>query len=161
MRNVEFAHELLEPRFEPEPVVQNQIGLGGAPEITRSRFVAVNLGAKLGDRLHLEVLPRHIARDIGEHRERGEHDRLGAGVGTRVVAGVGRTTTSRSRGATTQPDGEQRQSDCGRAPSFPHDSRVVFVRPTSKVWAPKLLVYRSRLRTSDAGNHSWSRERPV
>ena len=77
--------ELLEPALEVQPVPEHQLGALGAHQITRGGLVVVNLGARLGDRLHHRCVASHIARHVGDDREGGHH--LQFGCGTRRIPG--------------------------------------------------------------------------
>ena len=70
------SRETLGPQLQPQPVLNNQIRLAGALDVTGGGLVAVDLGTGLDDRSHLQPITRHIPGQIGQNREGGEH--LGA-----------------------------------------------------------------------------------
>ena len=51
------AHELLEPAFQSQAVVQDEIGLLRPHDVAGGRLVVVDLGADLGDRLDDQLIP--------------------------------------------------------------------------------------------------------
>src|SRR5699024_8457125 len=99
--------ELLEPGFEVQPVVQDQIRLGGLRDVPGSRLVAVDLRADLSDRLDLQVLTGDVLRDVLQHRERGQHRAhvpvaaLGEPVGPATVRCRQRSDRTRDRSTHT------------------------------------------------------------
>ena len=67
------SRETLGPQLQPQPVLNNQIRLACALDVTRGGLVTVDLGTGLDDRSHLQPITRHVAGQIGENREGGEH----------------------------------------------------------------------------------------
>ena len=64
------------PQLQAQAVLNNQIRLAGALDITGGGLVAMDFGARLNDLGHLQPITSHVAGHVGQHREGGEH--LGA-----------------------------------------------------------------------------------
>ena len=79
--HVQALHELGEPGFEVQAVVQDEVGFGGLADVAGGGFVAVDLGAGLGDGLDRELVPGNVPGDVGQHGEGGQHHGLVAAVG--------------------------------------------------------------------------------
>ena len=89
MRHVQTLHELPEPRFEVESVVQDQVGLGRLADIAGRWLVAVDFGACLGDGLHRQLVPRNVPGHIRQHRKGGQHHGLLTVAVARRIAAAG------------------------------------------------------------------------
>jgi len=68
----EVGQELLEPALEVEAVPQHEIGARRRDDVLRRRLIAVDLGARLGDRDDVDPIARHIARHVGDDDEGGD-----------------------------------------------------------------------------------------
>ena len=65
------SRETLGPQLQPQPVLNNQIRLAGALDVTGGGLVPVDLGTGLDDRSHLQPITRHVAGQIGQNSEGG------------------------------------------------------------------------------------------
>ena len=73
VRHIEVFHELGKPRLKIQPVVQDQVSLGGFSDVTRRWLVAVDLGAGLGNGLHAQFVAGNVLGDVCQHGESCEH----------------------------------------------------------------------------------------
>src|SRR5699024_2408385 len=80
VRHIDVVDELGQPLLEIETVVEDEVGLRGLADVYRGRLVAVDLRTDLRDRFYLEMLAGDVVRDVGEHREGGEHHGFAAVV---------------------------------------------------------------------------------
>ncbi len=67
----QIGKKLFEPAFEVQPVPKDEIGVTGAHDILRRRFIAVDFRAGLGDRDDLRCVPGDVPCHVGQHGEGG------------------------------------------------------------------------------------------
>ncbi len=81
------AEELLEPGLQVHAVPEHEVGSGGAHDVLRGGLVAVDLGAGLGERVHVGDVARHVARHVGDDGECSDDLDTLAGPGLGGVGG--------------------------------------------------------------------------
>ena len=91
--SVGFFNELREPGFEVQTVVEHQVGGVRLLQVGGGGLVLVDLGAGLGERFDVQVVARHVAGDICEHGEGGEHGLLAA-TALSAIGGAGSATAA-------------------------------------------------------------------
>ena len=64
--------EALEPALQVQPVPQHQLRALGPHQVSWRGLVVVDLGAGLGDRLHVGGITGHVARHVGDDGEGGD-----------------------------------------------------------------------------------------
>ena len=64
--------EALEPALQVQPVPQHQLRALGPHQVSRGGLVVVDLGAGLGDRLHVGGITGYVARHVGDDGEGGD-----------------------------------------------------------------------------------------
>ena len=71
-----FFNELREPGFEVQAVVEHQVSGVRLLQVGGGGLVLVNLCAGLGEGFDVQVVACHVASDVCEHGEGGEHSLL-------------------------------------------------------------------------------------
>ena len=85
---VGLFHELSEPGFEVEAVVEDQVGGVRLLQVGGGGLILVNLCAGLGEGFDVQVVACHVAGDVCEHGEGGEHGLLAAAA-LSAIGGAG------------------------------------------------------------------------
>ena len=91
--SVGFFNELREPGFEVQAVVEHQVGGVRLLQVGGGGLVLVNLCAGLGEGFDVQVVACHVAGDVCEHGEGGEHGLLTAAA-LSAVGGAGGATAA-------------------------------------------------------------------
>ena len=76
--SVGFFNELREPGFEVQAVVEHQVGGVCLLQVRGGGLVLVDLCTGLGEGFNVQVVACHVAGDVCEHGEGGEHSLLAA-----------------------------------------------------------------------------------
>ena len=78
MLSVGFFNELREPGFEVQAVIEHQVGGVRLLQVGGGGLVLVDLCTGLGEGFDVQVVACHVAGDVCEHGEGGEHSLLAA-----------------------------------------------------------------------------------
>jgi len=78
--------------LQPQPVIHDKISITGPFDVTGRGLVAMNFRPRLDDGSNGQAISRHVAGQVGQHREGGEYNRLSS-VGLVLVGALATSTT--------------------------------------------------------------------